>query len=106
MGRWLKKLENQPKPLLTKLTKLNAVSFVSTASEHTQKNNAKKIDLFDFVSSCCIEHKVGPQQLIDLMLSVEDEQDIINGIIPAESLRLAIQLWITNGATRISGKNS
>ena len=104
MGRWTKKLEKRLKQEPTKLTKPPSVSFVSTTSTHIQKNNAKKIDLFDFVSSCCGGHKVDPQQVINRLLSVEDEQDIINGLVPPESLRLHIKVWCEMGKPHYSGK--
>lgn len=104
MGRWTKKLEKRLKHEPTKLTKLPSVSFVSMTSEHIQKNNAKKIDLFDFVASCCSGHKVEPQDVIDRMLSTEDEQDIVNGLVPAESLKLHIKVWSEMGNPHYSGK--
>jgi hypothetical protein len=104
MGRWTKNLEKRLKQDQTKLTKPPFVSFVSTTSGHIQKNNAKKIDLFDFVSSSCGGQKVEPQQVIDRLLSVEDEQDIINGSVPAESLRLHIKVWCEMGKPHYSGK--
>lgn len=38
------------------------------------------------------------------LMSVEDEQDIINGEIPAKSLRLHIKLWVKAGKPHYSGK--
>lgn len=104
MGRWLKKLEQTPKPVPTKLTKVSCVGFVSTTSEHNHKNNAKKIDLFDFISRACVGFQVNPQLVIDSMLSVEDEQDIINDLIPAETLKLHIKIWCEMAKPHYSGK--
>jgi len=47
-------------------------------------------DLHQFVVKCCDGVSVKTQQVIDHLLPVDDEQDIINGRVPAESLRLHI----------------
>lgn len=104
MGRWLKKLETIGKSELTKLTELTCVSSVSSKSEPFQKNNTIRLSLTKFVSECCINLLIDPQKVIYGLLSTDDEQDIINGVIPVESLVLAVQLWIANGAKHISGK--
>ncbi len=104
MGRWLKKLETIGKSELTELTQLPSVGFVSSISEPFQKNNIIELSLIKFVSECCINLSIEPQKVIDRLLSTEDEQDIINGVIPAEPLVIAIQLWIAKGAKHISGK--
>ena len=103
MGRWLKKLEGMDKSELTKLTQ-SSVGFVSTTSEHFDKNNAEIFELISFVEKCCVNLQVEPQQVIDGLLSIDDEQDIINGDTPAESLRLHIELWISAGKPHYSGK--
>ena len=64
----------------------------------------KTINLNQFVTRCCYGLEVNPQEVIDHLLSIEDEQDIINGLIPADSLRLHIELWIANGKPYYSGK--
>ncbi|WP_131795488.1 hypothetical protein [Fluoribacter gormanii] len=61
--------------------------------------------LIEFVQHCCVGFSVSAQQVINLMLSIEDEQDIINGLTPIESLITAIGVWIANGSFHISGKN-
>ena len=104
MGRWLKKLEVRPKAALTELTQPPSVGFVSSISRDIQKNNTKKIDLFDFVLRCCVNFQIESQEVIDRLLSIEDEQDIINGDIPADSLRLHVQVWIEMGKPHYSGK--
>ncbi|MDP3562227.1 MAG: hypothetical protein Q8R83_08645 [Legionellaceae bacterium] len=104
MGRWLKKLEHTPKSAPTKLTEVSCVSFVGDTSEHIQENNAKKIDLFDFVSVACVDFQVNSQLVIDRLLSVEDDQDIINGHIPVETLKLHIKIWWEIGMPYYSGK--
>jgi len=70
------------------------------------QNELKKqsIDLYQFVQRCCSGFPVKVQQVIDHLLSVDDEQDIINGEVPAESLRLHIELWISAGKPHYSGK--
>lgn len=104
MGRWLNKLENSPKPIPTELTKASCVSFVSSISENTQKNKAQQINLFDFVLRVCLDLEVTPQLVIDRLLSSEDEQDIINGLISVEMLKLHIRIWREIGMPYYSGK--
>lgn len=60
--------------------------------------------LIIFVGQCCIGLPVNAQQVIEHLLSVDDEQDIINGEIPEESLRLHIKLWVEAGRPHYSGK--
>jgi hypothetical protein len=73
-----------------------ATSFAPLTSEQ---------HLIAFVKHCCVGFTVSAQQVINLLLSIEDEQDIINGLIPRESLITAIELWIANGSSHISGKS-
>ncbi len=61
--------------------------------------------LIKFVQHCCMTFTVSAQEVINLLLSMEDEQDIINGLIPIESLITAIRVWIANGSPLISGKS-
>jgi hypothetical protein len=65
----------------------------------------KHIALFQFVQRCCVGLSINAQQVIDHLLSIEDEQDIINGDTPADSLRLHVKLWIENGMPHYSGKD-
>ena len=102
MGRWLKKLESMPEVALTKPTQPSSVSFVSTDLEHIQEN---KSNLTRFITQCCNGITVDPQQVIDHLLSIEDELDIKNGNISAEVLRLSIQLWISGGMLHQSAKS-
>ena len=62
------------------------------------------IKLYQFVQGCCVGFPVKAQQAIDYLLSVDDEQDIINGMVPYESLRLHIEIWISSGKPHYSGK--
>ena len=50
------------------------------------------------------ELPVEAQQVIDGLLSSDDERDIINGNVPVESLRLHIELWIKAGKPHYSDK--
>lgn len=102
MGRWLKKLDDMDMSEPTKLTQ-SSVGFVSSNSEHFYKNNTAAFALINFVEKCCVNVQVEPQQVIDELLSIGDEQDIINGDIPEESLRLHIELWISTGKPHYSG---
>lgn len=63
-----------------------------------------KIDLVDFVQDCVREFDIKPQQVIDNLLSIDDEQDIITGSISPQSLRLHIELWLKAGKPYYSGK--
>lgn len=60
--------------------------------------------LIRFVEQCCVGFSVNAQQVVEHLLSVDDEQDIINGEIPEESLRLHIKLWVEAGKPHYSGK--
>ena len=62
------------------------------------------IDLHQFVTRCCSGLQIAPQQVIDRLLSVDDEQDIINGLVSAESLRLHIKVWCEMDKPHYSGK--
>ena len=64
----------------------------------------KSINLNHFVTRCCYGQDIDPQEVIDRLLAVEDEDDVINGLVPADSLRLHIELWIANGKPYYSGK--
>ncbi len=106
MGRWLKTIENIPRTAQTKLTEPISVGSVSTTSGHFYKNITGKIVLGDFVRLCCDGLPVETQQVIDNLLSSIDEQDIMDGKTPIESLRLHIDLWITAGKPHYSGKKT
>ena len=80
----------------------SCVSFVTTDSASIQKT---KPILIDFVTRCCNGLKADPQQVIDHLLSDEDEKDIISGAISFESLWLSIDLWLSSGKPMCSGKN-
>ncbi|BCA94337.1 hypothetical protein TUM19329_06980 [Legionella antarctica] len=60
--------------------------------------------ILSFIKNCCPDYERNHQEIIDDLLSKEDEQDIINGDIPTESLRLHVQLWINAGKPHYSGK--
>ncbi len=75
------------------------VATVAVATTKTVKEN-----LIKFVQCCCIGFPVTAHQVIDNLLSSADEQDIINGAIPTESLRLHIERWIKAGKPNYSGK--
>jgi hypothetical protein len=64
----------------------------------------KAINLNQFVTRCCCGLSVDPQQVIDFLLSADDQQAIICGGIAGEELRLHIELWVINGMPDYSGK--
>ena len=55
------------------------------------------IDLHQFVMRCCYGIAATPEQVIDNLLSFEDEIDVKNGNITTSELRLHIELWLANG---------
>lgn len=61
--------------------------------------------IYSFIKNCCPNYEGSYQEIIDYLLSKEDEQDIINGDISAEALRLHVQLWANAGKPQYSGKN-
>ncbi|KTD02656.1 hypothetical protein [Legionella feeleii] len=61
--------------------------------------------VFRYTEQCCLGLDVEAQEVIDRLLSIEDEQDIISGQIPMESLRLHIEVWKKAGKPHYSGKD-
>jgi hypothetical protein len=78
------------------------VATVAVTTSPETVNPSKK--LTGFVEKCCIGLPVNAQLVIEHLLSVDDEQDIINDEIPEESLRLHIKLWVEAGKPHYSGK--
>lgn len=68
--------------------------------------NKNLLLLYLQVESACTGLSVSPIQVINDLLSIEDEQDIINNLIPAESLRLHIDVWVGMGKPYYSGKTT
>ena len=94
MGRWLKKIGSMPELEPTKLTKPSSVGFVTTDLEHIEGNN---LNLINFVTLCCKEFNVEAPQVIDNLLSNEDQQEIISGKISDKVLRKSIEIWVAGG---------
>ena len=65
----------------------------------------QSVNLHQFVQRCCLGLPLTDQQVIDELLSPDDEQDIINGDVPLEVLRLHIEVWISSGMPFYSGKS-
>jgi len=65
----------------------------------------QSVDLHQFVQRCCMGLLLTAQQVIDELLSPDDEQDIINGDVPLEVLRLHVEVWISSGMPFYSGKS-
>jgi hypothetical protein len=87
------------------ITNCVSVADVATVAVTTSPEAVKLPQkLIRFVEQCCIGIPVKAQQVIELLLSVDDEQDIINDEIPEESLRLHIKLWVETGKPHYSGK--
>ena len=57
-----------------------------------------------YILHCCPKLLIQPQVIIDHLLSVDDEQDLLNGKVGIESLRLHIELWCAKGMPHKSGK--
>ena len=76
----------------------NSVATVAV----TEPSNQEK--LTQFVQKCCISFPGITQQVIDNLLSVDDEIDIINGDMSADALRLYIQVWIEDNMPYYSRK--
>lgn len=104
MGRWLKIVGDMPGSKPTKLTQQPSIAFVSTLSGVFHKNMNEKIDLVGFVKGCLKDFPIDAQQVIDGLLPLEEEQDIINESVSAQSLRLHIELWLQAGKPHYSGK--
>src|SRR5690606_38801164 len=94
MGYWLNKAKNKDNGKLTKMTEDTVVTDVTLQQEHLQeKNNI----LFNFVSECCKDLDTTPQEVIDNLLSVDDEVDIIKGRLEKNYLNGCIKCWIESG---------
>lgn len=89
-------------PALISVDSVAEVATVTVAMSIDDTNS--KENLTEFVRRCCMGLPVTPQQVIDNLLSTDDEIDIINGNTPAESSRLHVQLWIKNNMPYYSGK--
>ena len=66
----------------------------------------KTVNLKQLITRCCYGLKTDPQEVLDKLLCVEDEQDIVSGYITAEELRLHIELWVFNDKPYYSGKGT
>ena len=86
------------------VTNCVSVADVATVAVTTLPETARLQKLTRFVEQCCIGLPVNAQQVVEHLLSVDDEQDIINDEIPEESLRLHIKLWVEAGKPHYSGK--
>lgn len=56
------------------------------------------------VESACKGMDISPSQIINHLLSIEDETDLINRDLPEIVLKLHIKLWIAKGMPHYSGK--
>ncbi len=89
--------------------KAEIIEFLKSQTREAENTNvqnpqSRQRQIIEFVQSCCGDFKINPQQVINGLLSIEDEQDIINGDVPKDSLTLHIELWIKGGMRHISGK--
>lgn len=88
----------------TQENQVGSLSSLGSPIKNQMSWRGQQHDLYQFVVGCC-EDSGNAQLVIDHLLSVNDEQDIINGMISAESLRLHIEAWISTGKPHYSGKN-
>ena len=69
------------------------------------KNSGNQsVECEEIILRCCPELTVYPKVIIENLLSMEDEQDLINGLVDPASLRLHIELWCAAGMPHLSGK--
>lgn len=83
---------------------VGSLSSLGSLIKNEMSWRGQQHDLHQFVVGCCEGGGAKAQLVIDHLLSVNDEQDIINGMAAAESLRLHIVVWISTGKPHYSGK--
>lgn len=69
--------------------------------------SSEKIDspiLLQKIASACIGLPVTPKEVINNLLSEQDEINIVNDVINADCIRLCIEIWVANGRSVYSGK--
>ncbi len=82
-----------------------AESWIPKLRVHKEKiHEYLKGQVVNFVSSCCFEFDIEPIEVINCLLSIEDETDIINDQLPKDCLKLHIEVWIKDGKPFYSGK--
>ena len=64
----------------------------------------RSVECEEIILRYCPGLSVHPKVIIENLLSVEDEQDLINGLVDTASLRLHIELWCAVGMPHLSGK--
>lgn len=74
-------------------------------SSSTLSSLNQKQELNYIVEQVCNEFPVSAKEVIDNLLSIEDELDIIEGNIPEETLKAHIKVWLEAGKPKLSGKN-
>lgn len=79
-----------------------AVPLVPQVPPENRGNQS--VECEEIILRCCPDLSVHPKVIIENLLSVEDEQDLINGLVEAASLRLHIELWFAAGMPHQSGK--
>ena len=107
MGRWFNKIKNDSLNELTKPTESTPVSSVgmyySDIAKKNIENDSSSI-IIHFVQASCEGMRIDPQLIIEDLLSIEDEQDIVDGYVTVEQLNYLIELWVSSGMKRVSGK--
>lgn len=80
----------------------HAIPEYSQASHYSQQEI--QTILRWFIAKCSIDLNVNPQNVIDRLLSYEDEHEIINGLISECAMRAFIETWIKDGMPHYSSK--
>jgi hypothetical protein len=84
----------------------NTEAAVNTGCSRCSQCSHSKNILHEFIAKCCHGLAATPQQVLDNLLSVEDQQDIINGDIPNECLRAHIKAWLIQGMPHYATRQS
>ncbi|WP_115701837.1 hypothetical protein [Legionella sainthelensi] len=64
----------------------------------------EKLLIYLQIESACNRLVVKPSQVINQLISVDDEQDLINGNVSEVALKLHIKLWVDKGMAHYSKK--
>ena len=105
MGRWLNRIQTQTapsKPSEPSFDSFDAMDY-SPIEENSGQNAAAKL-LMKFVQESCVGQTVDPQRVIDELISVQNEQQILNGLYVIKELAHLIRLWIADGMPYLSEK--
>lgn len=66
--------------------------------------NLMRTQVIEFIQSSCQDFSVSASYIMKYLLSNEDINDIADGNIPMETLKLHIELWMAKGMPHYSGR--